>query len=178
MSVAVAVAEWIKVVAADERKREANRLAEDEVIARKADAVRRDGRRLVDELRAVMTRDVQAFCDEFAGDATRAIAAEATGPNGGFVVRKPAPAAVSLALTPNLDTASMPCHYRFTLTNGLPPREDRIDIVFAAELPKTRSGKIMRRLLKDIAEGRALGDTTTLADPAVIQALKQRYQED
>ena len=133
MSVAVAVAEWIKVVAADERKREANRLAEDEVIARKADAVRRDGRRLVDELRAVMTRDVQAFCDEFAGDATRAIAAEATGPNGGFVVRKPAPAAVSLALTPNLDTASMPCHYRFTLTNGLPPREDRIDIVFAAD---------------------------------------------
>jgi len=52
------------------------------------------------------------------------------------------------------------------------------DIVFTAELPKTRSGKIMRRLLKDIAEGRALGDTTTLADPAVVQALKQKYQED
>ncbi len=52
------------------------------------------------------------------------------------------------------------------------------DIVFTAELPKTRSGKIMRRLLKDIAEGRALGDTTTLADPAVIEALKQKYQED
>jgi acetyl-CoA synthetase len=52
------------------------------------------------------------------------------------------------------------------------------DIVFTAELPKTRSGKIMRRLLKDIAEGRALGDMTTLADAAVIQALKQKYQED
>jgi acetyl-CoA synthetase len=39
-------------------------------------------------------------------------------------------------------------------------------IIFTAELPKTRSGKIMRRLLKDIAEGRAVGDTTTLADPA------------
>ncbi|HXU11083.1 MAG TPA: acetate--CoA ligase [Candidatus Binatia bacterium] len=52
------------------------------------------------------------------------------------------------------------------------------DVVFTAELPKTRSGKIMRRLLKDIAEGRALGDTTTLADPAVVQALKQRYAED
>ena len=52
------------------------------------------------------------------------------------------------------------------------------EIVFTAELPKTRSGKIMRRLLKDIAEGRALGDTTTLADPAVVQALKQKYQED
>ena len=52
------------------------------------------------------------------------------------------------------------------------------DIVFTAELPKTRSGKIMRRLLKDIAEGRAIGDTTTLADPAVIQVLKQKYEED
>src|SRR5262249_54498249 len=41
------------------------------------------------------------------------------------------------------------------------------DILFAADLPKTRSGKIMRRLLRDIAEGKALGDTTTLADPAV-----------
>lgn len=50
-------------------------------------------------------------------------------------------------------------------------------ILFTADLPKTRSGKIMRRLLKDIAEGRALGDTTTLADPAVVQALKAKYEE-
>ncbi|HEU4564607.1 MAG TPA: acetate--CoA ligase, partial [Gemmatimonadaceae bacterium] len=42
------------------------------------------------------------------------------------------------------------------------------DVLFSADLPKTRSGKIMRRLLKDIAEGRALGDTTTLADPGVV----------
>lgn len=47
-----------------------------------------------------------------------------------------------------------------------------------AELPKTRSGKIMRRLLRDIAEGRVLGDTTTLADPAVVDELKQRYQQE
>ena len=46
------------------------------------------------------------------------------------------------------------------------------DILFAADLPKTRSGKIMRRLLRDIAEGKALGDTTTLADPAVVDKLK------
>ena len=52
------------------------------------------------------------------------------------------------------------------------------DIYFTAELPKTRSGKIMRRLLRDVAEGRALGDTTTLADPAVVEALKERYDED
>ena len=52
------------------------------------------------------------------------------------------------------------------------------NIVFTPELPKTRSGKIMRRLLKDIAEGRALGDTTTLADPGVVQALKEKYGEE
>ncbi len=51
------------------------------------------------------------------------------------------------------------------------------DILFASELPKTRSGKIMRRLLRDIAEGRALGDVTTLADPAVVQALREDYEE-
>ncbi|HUG41131.1 MAG TPA: hypothetical protein VMM12_11630, partial [Longimicrobiales bacterium] len=50
-------------------------------------------------------------------------------------------------------------------------------IIFTAELPKTRSGKIMRRLLKDIAEGRAVGDTTTLADPGVVQKLKAQYGE-
>jgi acetyl-CoA synthetase len=51
------------------------------------------------------------------------------------------------------------------------------DILFSADLPKTRSGKFMRRLLRDIAEGRALGDTTTLADPAVVAALKEQYEE-
>jgi acetyl-CoA synthetase len=52
------------------------------------------------------------------------------------------------------------------------------DIYFSADLPKTRSGKIMRRLLKDIAEGRALGDTTTLADPAVVSRLKDQYEAE
>jgi acetyl-CoA synthetase len=61
------------------------------------------------------------------------------------------------------------------------PRDKKIgrdrppdDIFFTADLPKTRSGKIMRRLLKDIAEGRTLGDTTTLADPA-RDKLKEQY---
>jgi acetyl-CoA synthetase len=52
------------------------------------------------------------------------------------------------------------------------------DILFAADLPKTRSGKIMRRLLRDIAEGKALGDTTTLADPGVVARLKEQYQDE
>jgi len=49
------------------------------------------------------------------------------------------------------------------------------ELYFAPELPKTRSGKIMRRLLRDIAEGRDLGDTTTLADPSVVDTLRSQY---
>jgi acetyl-CoA synthetase len=52
------------------------------------------------------------------------------------------------------------------------------DIFFTAELPKTRSAKIMRRLLRDIAEGRVLGDTTTLADPSVIAKLKEQAMDE
>jgi acetyl-CoA synthetase len=51
------------------------------------------------------------------------------------------------------------------------------EIMFTAELPKTRSAKIMRRLLRDIAEGRTIGDTTTLADPNVINMLQQQYSD-
>jgi len=50
-------------------------------------------------------------------------------------------------------------------------------VIFTDELPKTRSGKIMRRLLRDVAEGRSLGDTTTLADPAVVEEIKRRASE-
>jgi acetyl-CoA synthetase len=50
-------------------------------------------------------------------------------------------------------------------------------VIFTDELPKTRSGKIMRRLLRDVAEGRVLGDTTTLADPAVVEEIKRRAAE-
>jgi acetyl-CoA synthetase len=46
-------------------------------------------------------------------------------------------------------------------------------LMFTPDLPKTRSGKIMRRLLRDIAEGRILGDTTTLADATVVEAIRE-----
>ncbi len=52
------------------------------------------------------------------------------------------------------------------------------DVFFTLELPKTRSAKIMRRLLRDIAEGQVLGDTTTLADPGVVAKLKTQYEEE
>ncbi len=50
-------------------------------------------------------------------------------------------------------------------------------VIFTDELPKTRSGKIMRRLLKDVAEGRDLGDTTTLADPRVVEEIRRLSAE-
>jgi len=83
-----------------------------------------------------------------------------------------------------------------TLRDGRPPSAELADdikqevvraigalarpdqILFTADLPKTRSGKIMRRLLRDIAEGKALGDTTTLADPSVVADLKRRYEDE
>ena len=49
-------------------------------------------------------------------------------------------------------------------------------VVISYDLPKTRSGKIMRRLLRDIAEGRELGNVTTLADPSVVELIRQKYQ--
>jgi acetyl-CoA synthetase len=51
-------------------------------------------------------------------------------------------------------------------------------IIYAADLPKTRSGKIMRRLLRDIADGSAMGNVATLADPTVLETLKAHYEED
>jgi acetyl-CoA synthetase len=52
------------------------------------------------------------------------------------------------------------------------------NIVFTPELPKTRSGKIMRRLLRDVAENRPLGDTTTLADPTVVEEIRTRGRSE
>jgi len=80
-----------------------------------------------------VTRDVEAFRDEFVGDPARNVVVDTTPLDGGFAVRKPAPSAVSLTVTPNLEAAALICHYRFTLLNGLPPREDRIEVTFAGD---------------------------------------------
>src|SRR5947207_264612 len=84
MSASVPVAEWIKRIADDERRRDAVRVKEDELTARKADLVRRNGGRMIEELRAAVTRDLEAFRDEFPGDPTRDIVAEATPLDTGF----------------------------------------------------------------------------------------------
>jgi hypothetical protein len=133
MTTSVAAADWIKRIVEDERKRDAVRVREEETVARKADLVRLNGRRLLDELRVALVRDVDAFREEFAGDRSRAIVFEPTEATGGFVVRKPASPAVTLTATAHLATASLDCHYQFTSSTGLPPREDRVELVFAAD---------------------------------------------
>ena len=64
------------------------------------------------------------------GDPGRDIVFEDAEPEGGFVVRKPESPAVSLTVAPHLEAAAMGCHYRFTSTRGLPPREHRFELVF------------------------------------------------
>jgi hypothetical protein len=132
MSTDIAVPDWIKRVADDERRRDAARVREEEIAARKADLVRLHGLRLVDELRATVTRDLEAFLGEFSGNHLRDIVIEAMEP-AGFVIRKSAPPGVSLTVAPYLEVAALRCHYRFTSANGLPPREDRLELLFAED---------------------------------------------
>ena len=166
MSTSVVVADWIKKIADDERKRDAVRVRDDAAAAHKADLVRRNGRRLVDELRATVTRDVEAFRSEFAGDATRDIVVEAAA-DGGFVVRRPAPGAVTLTVTPNLEGAAMVCHFRFTLANGLPPREDRIDMTFAGDAGETL-------LLRHHGTGQVFATADALSEFLLVPVLTGR----
>jgi hypothetical protein len=133
MDTTVVVADWIKRLADDERMRDAVRLQEEETTARQANLNHRNGQRLMGELRAAITRDVKAFREEFPRDDARAVVVEAAGPGGEFVVRKPARPGVSLTVTPNLNAAAMVCHFRFMLADGLPPREDRFEVMFAGE---------------------------------------------
>ena len=167
MSTTVVVPDWIRRIVDDERSREAARVREDEVVAQKADLVRRHGRRLVDELRAAMARDLEAYRGEFPGDGPREMTMDATGADGGFVVRRPAPGAVSLMVTPNLEAASMVCQYRFTLGNGLPSRDDRVDVLFA------RDGDAILQL-KNQATGQVFATADSLSEFLLVPVLTAR----
>lgn len=129
----IAIPDWIKRTAADERGRDAVRFREQEIAAGKAQVVLLKGRRLVDDLLATVTRDVESFSREFADDRARDIVLDVTKPAGGFVVRKPACPAVSLTVGLQLDAGAVNCHYSFTSTRGLPPREERFDLMFIGD---------------------------------------------
>jgi hypothetical protein len=124
---------WITRLADDERKRDDTRLRGTEAAARKADLVRVHGQRLLDTLRATVTRDIEAFRLEFPGDEAREILLENGRADGGFLVRKAQYPSVTLDVTPRLLSAAVGCQYRFTPTNGLPPREDRIELGFVGD---------------------------------------------
>jgi hypothetical protein len=130
VTTSVVVVEWIKRIADSERKRDAVSAREKETASRKARLVHLNGQRLIDELRATVVRDVEAFRAEFPGDPTRQIVVDESA--GGFNVSKPSSPAVSLALLPNLDGATITCLYRFTTANGLPPREDSLELEFTS----------------------------------------------
>jgi acetyl-CoA synthetase len=74
-------------------------------------------------------------------------------------------------------TEELMAELRDHVGNTIGPIAKPKSILFTEDLPKTRSGKIMRRLLKDVSEDQALGDTTTLADPGVVESIKARYLE-
>lgn len=126
-----AVAGWITRIVEDVRKRDAVRLGEEELAARKTALIRANGQRLLEELRTAVTRDVEAFRREFDGDHAHYVVVEDTQPDGAFLIHKPAVPSVSLTVAQHLD--SVTCHYRFTPTNGLPPREDRVALVFSGD---------------------------------------------
>ena len=77
-------------------------------------------------------------------------------------------------VTPTSDTVDV-LKAHVTKKIGVVARPD--EILFSADLPKTRSGKIMRRLLRDVADRKALGDVTTLADPTIVAKLREQYEE-
>jgi hypothetical protein len=137
MATDIMIADWIKRIADDERTRDAVRNRTEETAARKVELIRVHGLRMLDDLRAAATRDVDAFRGEFAGDPARDITFDSDPPEGGFVVRKPGTPAVTLAVLPRMDAAAVSCHYRFTPAAGLPPRDDRFDLMFADDGDET-----------------------------------------
>lgn len=166
MSTSVSAADWIKRIVDDERKRDAARAREEEIAARKSDLVRLNGRRLIDELRATVARDLEAFGNEFPGDPTRAVVLETT-ESGGFIVRKLASPAVVLTVAPNLDAGAMSCHFRFTLRNNLPPREDKIELVFAGDGAETL-------LVRHQGTGQAFATADALSEFLLVPVLTGR----
>ncbi len=84
-------------------------------------------------------------------------------------------AAFVILRTGNEPTDALVAELRDHVAHTIGPIAKPKTILFTEDLPKTRSGKIMRRLLRNVSEDEALGDTTTLADPSVVEGIKARY---
>jgi hypothetical protein len=125
--------DWIARLADDERKRDDVRLRAAATADRMAVLGRVHGRRLIDELRASVTHDIELFRREFPTDRTRVVVIGDVRPDGGFVVGKAEYPAVSLDVMPQTETAVIRCRYRFTTNNGIPAREAEEDFALAGD---------------------------------------------
>ena len=157
---------WIRRLADDERQRDGARARATEAATQKADLVRAHAPRLLDELRTTVVRDLEAYRDEFPGDTTREIIFEAVEPEGGFAVRKPSFPTAALSVSPHLSTASVTCEYRFTPSNGLPSREDRLEFTF------TSGGDVLR--IKHNGTGQVFMNADTLSEYLLVPVLTGR----
>ena len=122
-------AEWVTRLAGDERRRDEVRLLAKRTVERRTDLVSQHGRRMLDELRTAVVRDVEAFRREFPGDPVRAFLIEEH-TDGGFSVRRLESPTASMAIVPTAAVASLSCEYFFTSANGMPPRRDLLEFVF------------------------------------------------
>src|SRR4029077_17255774 len=158
---------WITALAADERKRDDERSRIADAAARKAELVRLQGRRLIDDLRTAVARDLDTFRAEFPGDATREMIFEAVQPGGGFVIRKQAYPIAALSVTPHLPSGSFTCEYRFTPANGLPPREDRVEFLLTGNGAETLQ-------IKHPGTGHVFTDADSLSEFLLVPVLTGR----
>ena len=160
--------EWITRLAADERKRDDERSEAAAAAERRADFVRIQGRRLIDQLRSTVDRDIDAFRREFPDDLIREVILEVTDPGGGFVIRKPMQPTVALSVKPNLPAESVRCEYRFTPENGLPPRDDRVDFLLIGY------GTDNTMSVKHAGTGQVFNDADTLSEYLLVPVLTGR----
>jgi hypothetical protein len=122
-------AEWVTRLADDERRRDEVKLRAKRTVDRRTDLVSQHGRRMLDELRTTVVRDVEAFRREFPGDPVRAFLIEEH-VDGGFSVRRLEPPTASMAIVPTAAVGSLSCEYFFSSADGKPPRRDLLDFVF------------------------------------------------
>ena len=101
-------------------------------------------------------------------ETARDIVLEATEPEGGLVVRKPESPAMSLTVAPHLEGAAMSCHYRFTPTNGLPPRKDCFELVFAGD-----GGETLLQM-KHLGTGRVFATADALSEFLLVPVFTGR----
>lgn len=159
-------AEWVTRLADDERRRDEVKRQAKQAVDRRTDLVSQNGRRMLDELRTTVVRDVEAFRREFPGDPVRAFLIEEH-QDGGFSVRRLERPTASMAIVPTKAVASLSCEYLFTSANGTPPRRDLLEFVFT-----NTSDNTLRLKLQGTAQ--VFADPDALSEYLLVPVLTGR----